>query len=236
MEPDPPSSPPPRGPRHRRRKHTVHRLAHNGRVNDVSFAPLLTAEGRALLDEVRDHRPGTGTGRRHPAAPRPPRRTGLGGPRPGTAAAAGGGEVRGRGRRSGCSSRRTGSSSRPGRPWPSHRAERLRALGVRSVADLCCGIGGDAIALARAGIRVLAVDRDPLTAAVARANADALGLADLIEVREADVTRGRHRVVRRRLRGPGAAGRPGPDLRPRGVLAAAVLGGRGGPARPRSPR
>ncbi|MEW2133403.1 class I SAM-dependent methyltransferase [Streptomyces sp. NPDC005435] len=69
-----------------------------------------------------------------------------------------------------------------------YRAERMRALGVTSVADLCCGIGGDAIALARAGIRVLAVDRDPLTAAVARANAAALGLADLIEVREADVT------------------------------------------------
>lgn len=69
-----------------------------------------------------------------------------------------------------------------------HRAERLRALGVRSVADLCSGIGGDAIALARAGIRVLAVDRDPLTVAVARANADALGLTGLIEVREADVT------------------------------------------------
>lgn len=69
-----------------------------------------------------------------------------------------------------------------------YRARRLRELGVTSVADLCCGIGGDAIALARAGIRVLAVDRDPLTAAVARANADALGLASLIEVREADVT------------------------------------------------
>ncbi|WP_328749757.1 class I SAM-dependent methyltransferase [Streptomyces sp. NBC_00285] len=69
-----------------------------------------------------------------------------------------------------------------------YRAERLRALGVTSVADLCCGIGGDAIALARAGIRVLAVDRDPLTAAAARANADALGLAGLIDVREADVT------------------------------------------------
>lgn len=69
-----------------------------------------------------------------------------------------------------------------------YRAERLRALGATSVADLCCGIGGDAIALARAGIRVLAVDRDPLTAAAARANADALGLAGLIDVREADVT------------------------------------------------
>ncbi|WP_329117075.1 THUMP-like domain-containing protein [Streptomyces sp. NBC_01353] len=69
-----------------------------------------------------------------------------------------------------------------------YRAERFRALGVRSVADLCGGIGGDAIAFARAGISVLAVDRDPLTAEVARANATALGLADLIEVRCADVT------------------------------------------------
>ncbi|MGK5546411.1 THUMP-like domain-containing protein [Streptomyces sp. URMC 127] len=69
-----------------------------------------------------------------------------------------------------------------------YRAARFAALGVRSVADLCCGIGGDAIALARLGIRVLAVDRDPLTCAVARANAEALGLAELIEVRCADVT------------------------------------------------
>ncbi|MBX9396976.1 class I SAM-dependent methyltransferase [Streptomyces sp. TRM72054] len=69
-----------------------------------------------------------------------------------------------------------------------YRARRFGELGVTSVADLCCGIGGDAIALARAGIRVLAVDRDPLTAAAARANAEALGLAGLIEVREADVT------------------------------------------------
>lgn len=68
-----------------------------------------------------------------------------------------------------------------------HRAERLRALGVRTLADLCGGIGGDALALARAGITVLAVDRDPLTCAVARANAEALGLADRIEVRCADV-------------------------------------------------
>jgi hypothetical protein len=68
-----------------------------------------------------------------------------------------------------------------------HRAARLKALGVTSLADLCCGIGGDAIALARAGIRVLAVDRDPLTAAAARVNAETLGLGDLIEVREADV-------------------------------------------------
>ncbi|MFD8072774.1 methyltransferase domain-containing protein [Streptomyces sp. NPDC059718] len=69
-----------------------------------------------------------------------------------------------------------------------HRAERFAALGVRRLADLCCGIGGDAVPLARAGVEVLAVDRSPLTCAVVRANAEALGLADLIEVRCADVT------------------------------------------------
>ncbi|WP_062207404.1 class I SAM-dependent methyltransferase [Streptomyces sp. NBRC 109706] len=69
------------------------------------------------------------------------------------------------------------------------RAARLAGAGSGSarVADLCCGVGGDAIALARAGARVLAVDRSPLTCAVARANAAALGLADRIEVREAAV-------------------------------------------------
>jgi SAM-dependent methyltransferase len=68
------------------------------------------------------------------------------------------------------------------------RAGRYAAAGVRRVADLCCGIGGDALAFARAGIGVLAVDRDPLTCAVARANAQVTGLAELIEVRCADVT------------------------------------------------
>ncbi|MGF1426399.1 THUMP-like domain-containing protein [Kitasatospora sp. LaBMicrA B282] len=68
------------------------------------------------------------------------------------------------------------------------RAQRFAALGVRRLADLCGGIGGDAIALARAGIAVTAVDRDPVTCAVAAANAAALGLADLVEVRCADVT------------------------------------------------
>nr|WP_236060334.1 methyltransferase [Actinacidiphila acididurans] len=68
-----------------------------------------------------------------------------------------------------------------------HRAARFAALGARRVLDLCGGIGGDALALARAGIAVVAVDRDPLTVAVARANAISLGLADLIEVRRADV-------------------------------------------------
>ncbi|WP_099899877.1 class I SAM-dependent methyltransferase [Streptomyces sp. TLI_171] len=67
------------------------------------------------------------------------------------------------------------------------RAGRFAALGVKRLADLCCGIGGDAVALARAGIAVLAVDRDELTCEVAAANAAALGVSELVEVRRADV-------------------------------------------------
>jgi SAM-dependent methyltransferase len=67
------------------------------------------------------------------------------------------------------------------------RAARLAAAGVRHLADLCCGVGADALAAARAGIQVTAVDADPLTAAVARANADALGLAGRVSVVCADV-------------------------------------------------
>jgi SAM-dependent methyltransferase len=156
-------------------------------VNDVSFAPLLTAEGRALLDEVRATEPAqelavaTRLRREHPAELVS---AALGQARLRQRAVAKfGAEDAGR-----MFFTPNGVEQSTRTSVAEHRAERLRALGVRSVADLCCGIGGDAIALARAGIRVLAVDRDPLTAAAARANADALGLTDLIEVRETDVT------------------------------------------------
>jgi SAM-dependent methyltransferase len=66
------------------------------------------------------------------------------------------------------------------------RAARLVAAGVTTLADLGCGIGADALAAARAGIRVYAVDTDPLTAAVAAANAEAFGLADRLRVDRAD--------------------------------------------------
>ncbi|WP_067496010.1 class I SAM-dependent methyltransferase [Actinoplanes sp. TFC3] len=68
------------------------------------------------------------------------------------------------------------------------RAARLRAAGVTSLADLGCGLGSDALAAARQGIRVHAVDADPLTAAMAAANAAAAGLADLVSVECADAT------------------------------------------------
>ncbi|MFI5689026.1 methyltransferase domain-containing protein [Streptomyces sp. NPDC051636] len=157
-------------------------------MNDLlPFRSLLTPEGRALLDEVRGTAPAdelavaTRLRRDHPADL--------------VSAALGQALLRQR------ATAKFGAEDAERMFFTPHgveqstrtsvatyRAGRLKDLGVTSVADLCCGIGGDAIALARAGIRVLAVDRDPLTAAVARANAEALGLAGLIEVREADVT------------------------------------------------
>ena len=49
-------------------------------------------------------------------------------------------------------------------------AQRFVAAGVDAVTDLGCGIGTDAMALAEAGLTVTAVEVDPVTAAVARAN------------------------------------------------------------------
>ncbi|MFI0788182.1 methyltransferase domain-containing protein [Streptomyces lydicus] len=150
------------------------------------FAALLAPEGQTLLDELRDHDPAdelaaaTRLRRDHPA--------------PLVSAALGQARLRQRAAaKFGADAQRmyftaNGVEQSTRATVAAHRAARLAALGVRSVADLCCGIGGDALALARAGIRVLAVDRDPLACAAARANAAALGLAELIEVRAADVT------------------------------------------------
>jgi SAM-dependent methyltransferase len=68
------------------------------------------------------------------------------------------------------------------------RAARLAAAGVRTLADLGCGLGSDALAAARAGLSVYAVEADPHTAALAAANVAEAGLADLITVECADAT------------------------------------------------
>ena len=73
------------------------------------------------------------------------------------------------------------------------RAARLRAAGVATIADLGCGIGADAFAFARAGITVYPVEADPTTAAMAAANAEALGLAERVivhcgDARDADLS------------------------------------------------
>ena len=67
-----------------------------------------------------------------------------------------------------------------------YRAQRFAPFA--HVADLGCGIGADTIALAEAGCRVLAVERDPVRAALAEANVAALGLAARVRVICADWT------------------------------------------------
>lgn len=52
-----------------------------------------------------------------------------------------------------------------------HRAQRLVRAGVRRVVDLGCGIGADSQAFLAAGLEVVAVELDPVTAVVAEFNA-----------------------------------------------------------------
>lgn len=151
---------------------------------DDPLAALLTPEGQALLAGLRDHDPAdelalaTRLRRDHPAAL--------------VSAALGQARLRQRAAaKFGADAERMyftpdGVEQATRTSVAAHRAARFAALGVTRVADLCCGIGGDAVALARAGIAVLAVDRDPATAAAARANAAALGLAELVDVRCAE--------------------------------------------------
>ena len=61
-----------------------------------------------------------------------------------------------------------------------HRAARLAAAAPASVLDVGCGIGGDLVAFARAGMTVAGIDRDPLRVEVARANLEALGLGGAV--------------------------------------------------------
>ena len=71
------------------------------------------------------------------------------------------------------------------------RYRAARYAGARRVADLCCGIGGDLIALAE-GRRAVALDRDPLHLRMAAANTEVYGVAAgvatvLSDVRDADL-------------------------------------------------
>jgi SAM-dependent methyltransferase len=65
-----------------------------------------------------------------------------------------------------------------------HRASRVALVGP-SVVDLTCGIGGDLVAFARAGLTAAGIDLDPLRVEMARANLVALGLGGAVEVGDA---------------------------------------------------
>jgi SAM-dependent methyltransferase len=79
---------------------------------------------------------------------------------------------------------RAGYEQSSSEPIARYRAARLG--GAHRVADLCCGIGGDLLALA-AGRHVLAIDRDPVHARLALHNAGVYGEAENARAVVADV-------------------------------------------------
>ena len=68
---------------------------------------------------------------------------------------------------------------------PLTRRYRAGLIESASVLDLCCGIGGDSLALATAGKQVLGLDIDPVCVAIARHNAAAMGLSATFQVADA---------------------------------------------------
>jgi hypothetical protein len=171
-----------------------------------------------------------GAGGRHPAAAHPSGRTGVGGDRAGTAAAAGGSQVRRRrrthvlhpgrgragdqdqrGRVAGAALRRAGRAA-AGRPVLGRRRRRDRPGAGRDRGARRRPLPADL--RGRRGQRAGAGPRPPHRAALR------------------GCLRGRPRRLRRRVRGPREEGRQGQDLRSRGLLAAAELGGRRGRRRP----
>jgi predicted RNA methylase len=66
-------------------------------------------------------------------------------------------------------------------------AARFRTAGASVVADLGCGIGGDALAIAAIGLRVRAVERDPVTAVLAQYNLTPFPEAEVL-VEDAEAT------------------------------------------------
>lgn len=65
-------------------------------------------------------------------------------------------------------------------PVSALHAARFRGAGIGSVADLGCGIGADSMAFAALGLRVVAVERDETTAAVATVNLMPFGNAGVV--------------------------------------------------------
>ncbi|MEV8212712.1 SAM-dependent methyltransferase [Leifsonia sp. NPDC077715] len=72
-------------------------------------------------------------------------------------------------------------------PVAARHAGRFRAAGLGRVADLGCGIGGDALALAALELEVTAVDADEVTAAIASFNLAPFPTATVEQRRAEDV-------------------------------------------------
>ncbi|MDP6046234.1 MAG: class I SAM-dependent methyltransferase [Phycisphaerae bacterium] len=68
-------------------------------------------------------------------------------------------------------------------------AEIARGVGRSEVMDLCCGLGGDAIGLASAGLNVLGYDISPQAIVCSEHNAGVAGMGDRTTFTAADVTK-----------------------------------------------
>ncbi len=82
---------------------------------------------------------------------------------------------------------RDGLEQATAEPVAEHRARRFAAAGLAVVADLGCGIGGDALALARAGATVIAIDREWAHVRLAQANAAAYAVVECLLPIQADL-------------------------------------------------
>jgi hypothetical protein len=172
----------------------VGRWAHNGAVErgpgDPVRQALLTPEGRELVESLTPYDPATAMAlvSRARSDPRWADRTEV------VAAAATQARLRTR-----ASARFPG----PARWWTpdgleqatrpvvaARHARRFTRAGIRVVADLGCGAGSDALAMAAAGLQVLAVDRDPDALWALSATAADLGLDITTSSGDVRTTRG----------------------------------------------
>lgn len=82
---------------------------------------------------------------------------------------------------------RDGLEQATAEPVAAHRAERYATAGISSVADLGCGIGGDALALATIEAEIIAIDKEWANVALTRENAAAYDVSDRVHPVLADL-------------------------------------------------
>lgn len=71
-------------------------------------------------------------------------------------------------------------------PVAAYRAKRFADAGFKEVHDPCCGMGSDSIAMAQAGLKVHASDKNEIAAHYAEVNAEISGVADMVDFHVAD--------------------------------------------------